>query len=248
MLLLGADASVSSGQVAAELGVALAESDRRVLLIASDLRGSILPRIFGMPGYAGLSELLIKGGDPAAVIQRPREASGTPLPDEVTERLTVLPSGQPTPFALSVLDSGRMRDLLGGQRGNHDFVLLDAPAATVADVLSLAAHVDGVIMLVREKKTAAKDIDALRHRLEQVGVPIVGGVLISRRRLGLGRRHVGRPRTTASQPVIGPTQPSVPVGADKPEAVVPPVIMPIQTDSDDTMVLPVPDGSVKQSQ
>jgi len=247
ILLLGADASVSSGQVAAELGVALAESDRQVLLVASDLRGSVLPRIFGMPGRAGLSEMLISSGDPKSIIQRPQEASGTQLPEEITERLTVLPSGQPTPFALSVLDSGRMRDLLGGQRVNHDFVLLDAPAATVADVLSLAAHVDGVIVLVREKKTAAKDIAALRHRLEQVGVPIVGGVLISRRRLGWGRRRVGRPRTTASQPLIKRTQPSAPARAGEPEAATPPVILPISTDSDATIMLAGPDDSVKQS-
>ena len=55
MLLVGADASVSSGQVAAELGVALAESDRRVLLVASDLRGSVLPRIFEVQTVPGLA-------------------------------------------------------------------------------------------------------------------------------------------------------------------------------------------------
>jgi Mrp family chromosome partitioning ATPase/capsular polysaccharide biosynthesis protein len=248
MLLVGADASVSSGQVAAELGVALAESDRRVLLVASDLRGSVLPRIFGVSGSAGLSELLISGGDPETVIQRPQEASAAPLPDEITERLTVLPSGQPTPFALSVLDSSRMRDLLGRQREHHDFVLLDAPPATVADVLSLAAHIDGVIVLVRERKTAAKDIDALRHRLEQVGVPIVGGVLISRRRLGRELRRIVRPKTTSSRPVIERAQPSPPVLADEPEAAAPWAATVMSTDPDDTIALPVPGDPLKRRQ
>lgn len=249
VLLVGADDSVSSGQVAAELGVALAESDRQVLLVASDLRGSVLPQIFQVQSSPGLSELLLHGGDPKTVIRWPQEASGAPLPEEIAERLAVLPNGQPTPFALSVLDSGRMRNLLDGQRKGHDFILLDAAPATVADVLSLAAHIDGVIVLVREKKTAAKDIDALRHRLDQVGVPIVGGVLISRRRLGRGRRHVGRPRTTASRPVIERAQLSAPVLADKPDAAAPRPSMPMPPESeDDTIRLPAPADSVKQPQ
>jgi Mrp family chromosome partitioning ATPase/capsular polysaccharide biosynthesis protein len=209
ILLVGADASVSCGQVAAELSVALAESDRRVLLVASDLRGSAVPRIFGVPSSDGLSELLINGGDPAAVIRRPQEASGALLPDAITERLAVLPSGQPTPFALSTLDSARMRDLLRGQCEDYDFVVLDAPPAAAADILPLAAHVDGVIVLVREKGTAGKDIDGLRHRLEQGGVPIVGGVLVGAQRLIRRRRNAGRLKAVASRPE--PEDPVTPV-------------------------------------
>jgi polysaccharide biosynthesis transport protein len=208
ILLVAADASVSCGQVGAELGLALAESDRRVLLIASDVRGSTLSRIFGILDEDGLSELLIDDSDPHAVIRRPREASGTLLPHEVTKRLSVLPSGQPTPFALSLLDSDRMRDLLHRQRGGYDFVLLDAPPADTADVLPLATHVEGVIVLARERATAASDIDNLHRRLEQVGTPIVGGVLIRRRRLLRGRRHGGRARIPASPVLEKKTRPA----------------------------------------
>jgi Mrp family chromosome partitioning ATPase/capsular polysaccharide biosynthesis protein len=210
ILLVGADASVSSSQVVAELGVALAESDRSVLVVASDLRSSVLPGIFGAPNGFGLSELLVQGGDPRTVIYRPQEASGAPLPDEISEQLSLLPSGRPTPFALSALDSARMRDLLRGQREDHEFILLDAPAAVGADILPLAAHVDGVIVLVREKRTVGKDIDDLRHRLEQVGVPIVGGVLVRRRRLGRGRSHGSRPTPTARRPVAEEVEPATP--------------------------------------
>jgi len=245
VLLVGADASVSSSQVAAELGVALAESDRRVLLVASDLRGSALPSIFQVPGRAGLSELLLNGGDAETVIHWPRQASGSPLPDEITRRLEVLPSGQSTRFAVSALDSGRMRDLLDSQRESHDFVLLDAPPATAADVLSLAMMIDGVIVLVREKKTAAKDIDALRHRLEQVSVPIVGGVLISRRH-GRGRPRAARRRTTTSQPVLERPQLSAPDRADKTQTAANATGGPVPAGPDDTISLPAAGEPLKQ--
>ena len=54
---------VSSGRIAAELGVALAESGRRVLLVAADMRGSVIPQVFDLPDTAGLSDLLVGGGD-----------------------------------------------------------------------------------------------------------------------------------------------------------------------------------------
>jgi Mrp family chromosome partitioning ATPase len=189
LLLVGADSSVSSSRVVAELGVALAESGRRVLLVASDLRGSLLPQIFAVPDTVGLSELLLKGGDPEVLTRRARQASGALLAPDVAERLSVLPSGQRTLPALSVLDSERMAELLRGQREGHDFVLLDAPAATEADVLALASHVDGVIVIARESQTLGRVVETLRHRVEQMGMPIIGGVFIAGSGLSRYRRR-----------------------------------------------------------
>ena len=252
LLLAGADASVSSGQVAAELGVALAESGRTALLVASDLRGSVLPRIFEMSGIAGLSELLTGGGDPDTVIRRPQEASWVPLPHEIAERLSVLTSGQPTPSALSMLDSGRMRDLLLVQRECNDLVLLDAPPATTADILPLCPHIDGVIVLAREGQTNGRDIAALRHRLEQVGTPIAGGVLISGRRPRRGERpgrdprHFSRPSTTATRPAVEGTQLPALTPPAIPEVEAPQAIRSMPADSDDSVTSPVRGDSLKR--
>jgi succinoglycan biosynthesis transport protein ExoP len=258
ILLVGADDSVSSGQVAAELGVALAESGRRALLVASDLRGSVLPRIFEMSGIAGLSELLSDGGDPDLVIRRPQEASWVPLPHEIAERLSVLTSGHPTPSAVSMLDSGRMRDLLLVQRECNDLVLLDAPPATVADVLPLCPNIDGVIVLVRERQTAGRDIDALCHRLEQVGSPIVGGVLISGRRPGRGergergerpgrdRRYFASSKTTATRAVVEEAKLSAIVPPGRPEVAAPQAISSMPAASEDSVTSPVPGDSLKR--
>jgi Mrp family chromosome partitioning ATPase/capsular polysaccharide biosynthesis protein len=209
ILLVSADTSVSSGQVSAELGLALAESDRRVLLVASDLGGSVLPGIFDVPNDTGLSELLTRSGQPP-VTYRPQEASGVPLPSEISEQLSVMPNGKSSSLALSLLDSSQMRIFLRDQSKDHDFVVLDAPPAATADVLPLATHIDGVIVLVRAKKTAIKDIDKLRRRLEQVGVPIVGGVLIREHRFFRDLRLPGRgSRIAVDRAQIAPKGPDV---------------------------------------
>jgi Mrp family chromosome partitioning ATPase/capsular polysaccharide biosynthesis protein len=191
ILVVGADASVSSGRIAAELGVALAQSGRRVLLVAADMRGSPLPQIFGVPDNTGLSDLLVGVGDPEALARHPEQAAGTRLPTAVVRRLAVLPSGSQKAHAVSLLDSDAMIDLLQMKRDAYEFVVLDSPPATVAaDVFALAAHIDGVIVIAREARTRGWALEDLRRRLDQVGALLIGGVFIGRSRVG---RHRHRP-------------------------------------------------------
>jgi polysaccharide biosynthesis transport protein len=220
LMVSAGDTSTSAGLVIAELGIALAESGKRVLLVASDTRGSVLPDIFDVAGSAGLKELLVQGGDPEALTQSPAQASGAALPAEVAGRLAVLPSGKPPACPLSALDSSRMADALRKQREAYDLVLLDAPTGSSADMLTLASHVDGVIVLAREAHTRGKDLLTLAHRLGEVDAPLVGSVLVTRMRLGrrrhmpiwsaptLGRTAVGRSAPAASAPQQDPDSPA----------------------------------------
>ena len=217
LMLIAADASMSAGLIVAELGVALAESGQRVLLVASDTQGSVLPQIFDLAGNAGLKELLAQGGDPATFARSPKQASGAVLPGEIAERLSVLPSGQEGAHPLSVLDAGRMATALRMQREAHDFVLLDAPSGAGAGVFSLAPHVDGVIVLAREAHTRTKDLLSLSHRLSQIGAPVVGGVLISKARYGRGR-HAPAATSPAAGPA-GPPAPAAPERTSQPDSV-----------------------------
>jgi Mrp family chromosome partitioning ATPase/capsular polysaccharide biosynthesis protein len=200
ILVVGADGSVSSGRIAAELGVALAQSGRRVLLAAADMRGSPLPQIFGVPDDIGLSDLLVGVGDPEALTRHPEQAAGTSLPIAVVRRLALLPSGSQKAHAVSLLDSDAMIDLLQLQRNKYEFVLLDSPPVTVAaDVFALAAHVDGVIVVAREARTSDRALGDLRRRLDQVGALLIGGVFI-----GKGRPSRHRHRSAAAQPGSSP--------------------------------------------
>lgn len=222
LLVVSADASVSSGRIAAELGVSLAESGRRVLLVAADIRGSALPPIFEVSNTTGLGDLLVKGGDPETLIRQPRQVGGTPLPGSIFKRLAVLPSGIQNVQVLSSLDSAAMTGLLGDRREAYDFVILDSPPATIAgDIVALATQVDGVIVVGRAVRTRGKVVIELRRQLDQVGATIIGGILIAKGRPGKGRRRQGslpspapippRPVTPRpSSPRPGPGIPSFP--------------------------------------
>ena len=220
LLVVAADSSVSAGQLAAELGVALAESGRKVLLFAADLRGSTLPQIFDVPNTAGLSDLLVGDADQEGMTRKPRQVAGVALSAQTAQQLRVLPRGPQLAHAHAALDSTVMQRLLHDARQAYDFVLLDSPPASVAaDAYALAANVDGVIVAARERHTQGRAVEELSGRLEQIGALVVGGVFIGRG--GTGQypqraRDAARPHAaelTRGGPVAAPApdaRPSLP--------------------------------------
>lgn len=205
ILVIAADGNVSSSRIAAELGVALAESGRRVLLVAADMRGSVLPQIFDLPNTAGLSDLLVGGGDPEVLTRQPKQAGGVTLPGVIAKRIGVLPSGPQLAHALSILDSGAMVGLLQSQREAYEFVVLDSPPATVAaDAFAIAGRVDGVVVIAREARTRGRSIEALRHKLDQVGAVLIGGVFIGKGNAGRHRHRSAVPQPSAALSIASP--------------------------------------------
>jgi Mrp family chromosome partitioning ATPase/capsular polysaccharide biosynthesis protein len=208
ILVVSADTSVSSGRIAAELGVALAESGRRVLLVAADMRGSSLPQIFDLPNNTGLSDLLVGGGDPEVLTRQPKQAAGAILPGVISKRLAVLPSGPQMAHALAILDSGAMLGLLQSQREAYEFVVLDSPPASIAaDVYALASHVDGVIVLAREARSRGRAVADLRRRLDQVGAVSIGGVFVAKGRSSRHRHPSPGPQQAASPSAVTAERP-----------------------------------------
>lgn len=242
LLVVAADESVSASQLVAELGVALAQSGRRVLLVAADLRGSTLPQIFHVPNNAGLSDLLVGGGDLEVLLRKPRQVTGMVLPGQVDRELTVLPQGPHLPYALAALDSSAMRRLLQDAReGGYDLVLLDSPPATVsADAYALAANVDGVIVAARERRTQKRAVEELGRRLHWISA-VVGGVFI-----GKGRARPEPQRLYGAEPPRGPESArSVPVAAAEGQ----PPPWPSETDRSAApavteLLPPAPDGAL----
>jgi capsular polysaccharide biosynthesis protein/Mrp family chromosome partitioning ATPase len=203
VLVVAADPSVATGRVVGELGVALAESGRRVLLVGADMRGSVLPYIFDLPNKVGLSDLLTGGGDPEVLIHQPKQVGGVPLPDDVVQKLRVLSPGREIAHALSVIDSDAMLSLLQSQRESYEFVVLDSPPANIAaDAIALAGHVDGVLMIA-SRRVKGRAINDLRRRLDQVDALVIGGAFVIKAKAGHRRRPA------VPQAVTGPSTASL---------------------------------------
>lgn len=96
-----------------------------------------------------------------------------------------LPAGRDSGFAYAV----------GEVRAISDLALIDAgPLASSADALNLAAHVDGILLVV-STGTPVAALSRLRARLSQLDRPVLGVVLehTARRRVMARRRGVTNP-------------------------------------------------------
>jgi capsular exopolysaccharide synthesis family protein len=157
--------------VAANLGEALAEVNKRVLLIDGDLRKPRLHEIFETERERGLSDLL-RDARPLA------EALGGVVRETRVANLFLLPSGAESAAASNLLYSERMAALLELMEKEFDTVLIDTPPVMqIPDARILGRLADAVILVLRAGQTSRDAALAVRERLAEDGTRVLGAIL-----------------------------------------------------------------------
>lgn len=142
--------------IACNLALTLAASGKPVVLVDGDLRRSTVATTMGLPGGAGLSDVLSGRAELAEVLQR----------TAASPNLYILAAGSVPPNPSEVLGSGRMRKLLA-DLAVHATVIVDAPPLLpVTDGAVLTHQADGALIVVSMGKTTydllEKSLDTLR--------------------------------------------------------------------------------------
>lgn len=154
------------------LGIALAEINRRVLLIDADMRKPRLHEIFNLPNTWGLSDLLRERG-PIETLPAEALVRETGIPG-----LFVLPSGPATVSISNLLYSSRIEELLRRFRQEYYAVLIDTPPMMqLADARILGPLVDAVILVVGAGRTTRDAAKAAKQRLSSDGIRLLGSIL-----------------------------------------------------------------------
>jgi capsular exopolysaccharide synthesis family protein len=157
--------------VTSNLGIALAEIKKSVLLIDGDLHRPHLHEVFNVSNEPGLSGLLSKEKfDPVALKDAVHE---TCIP-----AVSVLPAGSPSGTATTLLYSENLAVVLERLRREFDFILIDTPPALVLpDARVLARLADSVILVGRSGATPKSALQMVRQRFEDDSTPVMGVVL-----------------------------------------------------------------------
>lgn len=171
------------------LALSLALSGARVVLVDTDLRNPLMHRYLGLDNTVGLSSVLagtttvdqaIKGVNTADFLpSRGRDMlmSGD-QESHLHKNLLCLTSGPTPPNPAELLASPKMGEIIKNLGSLADQVLIDsAPVLLVADALSIAPRVDGVIVVSRAKATTVDNAREVRNTLERVGARMVGIVI-----------------------------------------------------------------------
>lgn len=149
------------------LGIAMAQSGSKVLILDTDMRRPRLHKAFGVSNEVGVSSVIV-GDSRIDDAVKSTEVSG----------LYVMPCGPVPPNPAELLHTKAFAELLASLGERFDRIILDSPpVGAVADAVVLATQVDGVVMVLKaghtNREQAARTVRALRD----VKAKIFGAVL-----------------------------------------------------------------------
>jgi capsular exopolysaccharide synthesis family protein len=166
IVVTSANPQEGKSTVCANLGVVLAQAERKTLILDCDLRRPSLHDIFGLRNMRGLVDVVAGGREPGGVWQEP------------LANLKLITSGPIPPNPTELLGSKRFSEFLSGIRREFDYVLLDAPpVGLVSDPSILASQGDGVLLVLDAQKTRKAVLRQSRRSLEAVGAKVFGTVM-----------------------------------------------------------------------
>lgn len=152
--------------LSANLALAMAKPERRVLLVDADLRRPRQHRIWDLPNETGLSDVLVGQADFKVATQ------------VVADNLYVLTAGAIPPNPVNLLDSKQMATLIEKFSDSYDFVIIDTPALCVAaDTFILGTMSDGILLVTRPGVVDSASATAAKEMLVQSGLNILGLVV-----------------------------------------------------------------------
>lgn len=152
--------------VAANMALALAQDDKKVILIDCDLRKPTIDKRFNISNETGLTELVIA------------KESEITFGYNYNENLTILTSGKIPPNPTEILSSNYMLRFINSLRNIFDYIILDAPSVElVTDAQILAAKFDGTILVVKAETTKKSSVHNAINILRRVNANIIGIVL-----------------------------------------------------------------------
>jgi capsular exopolysaccharide synthesis family protein len=165
IVLTSANHSEGKSTTVANLGVTLAQAGKKVLILDCDLRRSRLHSVFGVNNTEGLVDILAGGS-------RIEEVWREPIPG-----LKLICAGPPPPNPAELLSSRRLAEFLAEMRQRFDYVLVDTPPVGVSDSAVLAAHGDGVLLVVDSQRTRKGPLRQAIRSLQGVGANVLGTVM-----------------------------------------------------------------------
>jgi capsular exopolysaccharide synthesis family protein len=153
--------------VVVNLGLALGEIGRHVILADADFHRPTLHRAFRTANTKGFSDLLAGIGDLHDVM------------NPVSEGVWLTPrGGSSTALTRTGLGSQRLAQVIDSMAAEAEYVLLDSsPILLIPDNLFMAAAVDAVLLVVQAGVTRPRDLLRAKQVIDKAGTPIVGVVL-----------------------------------------------------------------------
>lgn len=152
----------------ANLAIALARADKRVVLVDCDFRKPRVHKLFAIENPAvGLASVVADQAD-----------LGDAIHSCEIDNLSLLPCGPRPANPAELLTSPKFQEILNDLKSSYDFVLLDTPPVlAVSDPAAVAPRADGVILVFRMTPAAGPNTERAKEELVAVSAHILGVVV-----------------------------------------------------------------------
>lgn len=152
---------------AANIAMAMAMMNKKVLFIDADLRKPVQHQRLKLENKVGLSEVL----GHMTTWQVARHLA--PLPN-----MDVLTAGTCPPNPSELLASPAMKKLLEEAEQQYDYIIIDTPPVNVvSDALGLSDCIGGILMVARYYVTTTKELETALQAISVTGATVLGLVL-----------------------------------------------------------------------
>lgn len=167
LLITSSGPEEGKSTTAANLGIAFAQSGKRVIIVDADLRKPTQHKVWETDNALGLTNLLLGGMEIT-----------TALKTSPMKNLHVVTTGPIPPNPAELLGSQRMTNLLKSIRDYADVIIIDSPPViAVTDAALLAPQVDGVVLVVASGQAKIEAAQRARQMLLNGKAKILGTIL-----------------------------------------------------------------------
>ena len=155
---------------AVNLAVALAQTQKKVLLVDGDLRRSRLHKVFKLSNEKGLTNIWNedkKVSDFAYNVQQTE-----------VDNLSVMTSGTRPPNPSELLNTPLLEKFIKWANENYDTVIIDCPAVLpVSDTLLWGKYINKAVFVIKYGSTNVRLAEIALEKMKNVGIKVLGGVI-----------------------------------------------------------------------
>jgi tyrosine-protein kinase Etk/Wzc len=162
----GPSPGVGKSFISTNLGVVLAQSGQKVLLIDADMRKGYIHKHFSFAWKNGLSEYL-SGQKTLEQVTKSTDVAG----------FDIITRGQVPPNPSELLMHANFSQLIAEIKTKYDIIIIDTPPIlAVTDPAIVGGHAGSMLLVTRFGQNGIKEIDYARQRFEQNGIDVKGVV------------------------------------------------------------------------
>ncbi|MCJ5258402.1 polysaccharide biosynthesis tyrosine autokinase [Klebsiella pneumoniae] len=167
LMISGASPNAGKTFISTNLAAIIAQTDKKVLLIDTDMRKGYTYKLFGKSNEQGLSDVLSG-----------KIAIETAVQKELNIGFDFISRGMVPPNPAELLMHKNFGQLISWASSNYDIVILDTPPIlAVTDAAIIGNYAGTTLLVARFEVNTAKEIEVSIKRFEHGGVIVKGCIL-----------------------------------------------------------------------